>query len=341
MIGKGREPRVTLFESGCENPLLDSDGITLGTAPATTVIADDPDHSKYQVFLNVEKNATVLGDQYANDILSFCVLLELLSGGTPLKSDKTEVAITLNFNNTFEIEGVNLAQIYVGSDSIATTVLEYVEACACYDHQDGECNPNPVITGGRDDDKVKVCIKSTSPEMKIDHLDRLVLAGNDPDELLDIVTTDENWDSATAAVIKAPLWNGVFVAGVVPTSYFSYSEDVLAKVTGVVYLKLAGSSRRRIAIDLTGGHADDSEVAYAASSAGSSRALQSDGNQDESSAFAVNFALQKTSELEQLGDADVNGATGTGAGAWRMSGFIPAAAGVIVGSTAVASIMMW
>ena len=74
---------------------------------------------------------------------------------------------------------------------------------------------------------------------------------------------------------------------------------------------------------------------------GSSRALQSDGNQDESSAFAVNFALQKTSELEQLGDADVNGATGTGAGAWRMSGFIPAAAGVIVGSTAVASIMMW
>ena len=167
--------------------------------------------------------------------------------------------------------------------------------------------------------------------MEIASLDRLYLQGSG-DEVLTIVE-DGGFEPDMASVVSyaAEEWNGVFAEGVVPTSYYSYQDDVPVTVTGTVILKLAGS-RRRIAVEL--GHKDESEevgVATTIGAGGSSRALQSAA--EEKSAFAVNFALQKSDELE-LNDADANGATGA-----SVYGFGFATTGII--SSVVAAIMMW
>ena len=328
-IGKDRDYVVTLLKSGCEESeieLTDDDGIEL-VSQNTEPIGGDPENTYLHLGFNVTKNATVLKDVYyvkdgAEDkTLNLCLKLQLLnSESEEVKSDKQELSIEFMFNNTFAIENVNLTQVFVGSDTVATNVLEYVEACACTSWENNDCSGEP-ITGEGDDDKVNVCIWSTSDEMEIDYLDRLVMNGNGEEMIIVDGGVLEFPDMSSMTYARG--WNGVHAASVVKSDLYSYDDDVLAKVTGVVYLKLAGSTRRRIAVELTGGH--ESEVGSAGSSR--SRALQSAGDQE--SAFAVNVALQK-SELE-LDDAEVNGA-----GTW-MSGAIGAS---VIGSAA-AAIMMW
>ena len=316
-IGTGRKTDVKLFKTDCNvgDELTASNGITKASPDTdTNIIAADPSYSKFEVFLNVIKNATVLGDLYSGNTLSFCVQVYLLnSNDDVIKFNKTNVEVTLDFNNTFEIDNnIELSQIYVGDDTVATQVLDYVQACACNPGADDvSCDEGvKVITGEEDDDRLKVCVYSTSEEMKINYLDRLVLeAGSN----YVIVDGQDSYDDETATVRKYPGWNGVYAESIVPTSYFSYNNDVLAKVTGVVFLKLAGS-RRRLAVELTGHESDVID-----GTPGASRALQSAGDQE--SAFAVNVALQKS----ELDDADVNGAVDT-----FRSGFIVAVAGFAV-----------
>ena len=139
-IGKNRVARPTLYKEGCEIPLnveedSDSfDGISL-VYPTTTDIEGDPSNSKYELFLNVVKNATVLDDLLSNgNLLSFCSKVALLdSDDQDFKEAKTDIAITLNFTNTFSVDDISLKQIYVGQDNVTTNVLEYVKACACAD----------------------------------------------------------------------------------------------------------------------------------------------------------------------------------------------------------------
>ena len=138
-------------------------------------------------------------------------------------------------------------------------------------------------------------------------------SNDDGDEFV-IVQNKNLVDSTISSKTKVLTKNGVHVATVIPSNFFSYSDTSSAKVTGVVYLKLKGS-RRRLAVDveMIAGHPK-------VLAAGSSRALQTESVDDQESAFAINVELKRN----ELGvDADANGATDA-----MMSGFIVVATAI-------------
>jgi hypothetical protein len=159
--------------------------------------------------------------------------------------------------------------------------------------------------------------------MEIDYLDKLTMTSKDDGDEFVIVQNKNLVDSTISSKTKVLTKNGVHVASVIPSNFFSYSDTSSASVTGVVYLKLKGS-RRRLAVDVE--IAGRPQVLAAVSA--STRALQTGSIGDQKSAFAINVELEKN----ELGVA-ANGA----ANAMR-SGFIAVVANVI-GSAA--AMMMW
>jgi hypothetical protein len=78
--------------------------------------------------------------------------------------------------------------------------------------------------------------------MEIDYLNDLKMTQG-AEELV-IVETNDLQDSAISSMTMLPARNGVHVASVIPSRFFSYTGTSNAVVSGVVYLKLAGSRRR-------------------------------------------------------------------------------------------------
>ena len=332
-IGKGRTYDVTLFQEGCEIELTEDDGIEVVSERTRNVDGDLANEWLY-LGMNVMKNATVLNNVYkakeegADKTLDLCLNVELLSDsdGSTVKQDRQEISITFDFENSFTVTpDKNLTRVYVGSDSVTTQVLGYIEACTCdvtVNKDDFTCNTD-VISNTGINSKLNVCIWSSSADkMEIDYLDRVVMEGNGQE--MTIIENSNPVDPNIHSYSEAPLWNGVYVESIVTAGFFSYEDDTTATITGVVFLKLPGSRRRRVAIALTG-H-DEFE---------SSRALTIGYARDpleQKSAFLVNVALKKTGDsLELELDDAANAAVGT-----LMSRFITSTA-----ITAAAVMIMW
>jgi hypothetical protein len=314
-IGKGRLPQVGVFKTGCKEAITPATVLnrTISTSPSTT----DSRLDDLKVLVDFDKTIIASSNIYdaSTDTVAICLKVDLFSGSNVIKTDERDVAINLDFGNNFTaIADANLNQTSMGSNTDSTKVQDYIEACTCDGASTFNCNTDSLSP----DDYLNVCIKSRSAEMEIDYLDELTMTSNDDGDKLVIVDKATLQDSTISSATKVPAKNGVHVASVIPSNFFSYSATSSAKVTGVVYLKLQGS-RRRLAVDveMIAGHPK-------VLAAGSSRALQTGSVGDQESAFTINVELKKN----ELGvAADANGATDA-----MMSGFIVVA--TTIGSAA-------
>ena len=108
---------------------------------------------------------------------------------------------------------------------------------------------------------------------------------------MNIVQKKDLVDDSISSKSKVPLENGVHVATVIPSSFFSYETSTSAQVSGVVFLKLAGS-RRRLAVEI-----DD----FPSPVTTRGRALQQRQSADDlESAFAMEIQLERN-ELDSNG----------------------------------------
>ena len=161
--------------------------------------------------------------------------------------------------------------------------------------------------------------------MEIDYLDKLTMTSNDDGDEFVIVQNKNLVDSTISSKTKVLTKNGVHVATVIPSNFFSYSDTSFANVTGVVYLKLKGS-RRRLALDVEiAGRPKVKVLAAPAAGSTSTRALQIESVGDQKSAFTITIELAKN----ELG-GEANGATNV-----MMSEFIIVVASVIGSAAAI------
>jgi hypothetical protein len=255
----------------------------------------------------------------ATNNVVMCIEVGLISGSNVIKTDERDVAINLDFGNTFTATAdASLDQISLGNNNESTKVEDYIEACTCDDAASFECNTASLSP----DSFLNVCIRSLSDEMEIDYLANLVMTSNDNEDNKFVIVQNANLlDSTISSKTKVFAKNGVHVASIIPARFFSYSAPSSAKVTGVVYLKLNGS-RRHLAVDVE--IAGRPKVLTAGSTSTRALQLQTESVGDQKSAFAINVELEKN----ELG-GDANGATGV-----MMPGFIIVIANLI-GSAAV------
>ena len=174
-----------------------------------------------------------------------CVRLQLLSGSNVIKEDVRDIDIAFDYQIDFSSNEGSLQEAALSSGSSTTTVDNYVQSCTCDDASSFTCNtdalgPNSLLN---------ICVKSLSSDMEIDFLNDLKMTQG-TEELI-IVETNQLQDSAISSMTMVPAKNGVHVASVIPSKFFSYSGNSNAVVTGMVYFKLAGS-RRRLSVNFVG-----------------------------------------------------------------------------------------
>ena len=236
--------------------------------------------------------------------------------GSVVKKLERDIQVELDFENNFLTQDdAKFDKISLLSNETNAAVLDYIEACTCDNMVSFTCNTNSLGV----DDWINICVKSTATEMEIDYLESLKMVQGD--ETLDIVSGKDLVDISISSKSKVPAQNGVHVASVIPNRFFSYDGPSTAEVSGVIYLKLKGSSRR-LALEIADADSTSSRGAR-------TRALQS----DQESAFSMEVQLEKN-ELDVAVDADSNGAAIYA----FMSGLIRFATAV---GTTVGAFMMW
>jgi hypothetical protein len=296
-IGMGRTYQVDLFDKGCT---VNIQGTTIN---ATSSTADkDSNHDYLDVFLDLDKK-TIASSNLWNPMskkIELCVRLQLLSGSNVIKEDAHDIDVAFDYKIDFSSNEGSLREASLSSGSSTTTVDNYVEACTCDNADSFTCNtdalgPNMLLN---------ICVKSLSTDMEIDYLNVLKMTqGNE--ELL-IVETNQLQDSAISSMTTVPAKNGIHVASVIPSRFFSYTGTSNAVVTGVVYLKLVGS-RRHLSVNFVG-YPKVHAVSY-------QRVMRSEdeedmelngptssGEDDQESPFTVNVQLA-SKELEVATDS--------------------------------------
>ena len=116
--------------------------------------------------------------------------------------------------------------------------------------------------------------------MNIDYIQSLVLTQGATE--LKLYDGGNIQNAAITSGTDVPAKNGVHVASLIPTQFFSYDSASAATVSGLGYLQLPGS--RRLAVEITG----KPKVRATAST----RALRFDEGQ-ASSSFVVDLVLEK------------------------------------------------
>lgn len=312
-VGKDRKVEVNYLTNCVDDVAINA----TYTAANSTSDGDDESLDELELTLDIEKDSIYDSNIWVADTnsLELCVRVELLSEATGdvVKKLERNIQVDLQFETSFETDNeAKFDQISLLSNETNAAVLDYIEACTCDDKISFTCNTNSLGV----DDWINVCVKSTATEMEIDYLDSLKMVQGDGEneETLIIVTDEDLVDIEISSKTKVPAKNGVHVASVIPNRFFSYDGPSTAKVSGVIYLKLEGSSRR-LAL----------EIADADSSSSATRALQS----DQESAFSMEVQLEKN-ELDVAADADSNGAA-----------IYAVMTGLIGLGTTVGAFMMW
>jgi surface protein len=295
-IGKGRTYQVGVFKKGCSEAEAIPDSIVNSTY-STSSIENDSSRQNLQVDLDVKKDAIAGSDIWdnTNKILELCVRIQLISdtntSGLVVKELRRDIGITLDLRTDFNTTSTaNFDQISLLSNETTVEVGNYIEACTCNNREDFACNTNKLTPN----QFLNVCIRSVADnEMIIDKLDSLKMVqnkGTDSEVTLNIVITNDGLvDKSISSMSMLAGRVGVHVASVIPAAFFSYEGDTTAEVSGVVYLKLAGS-RRRLAVEIVG-------LPKAQTNTGSTdnRALQmqTESVVDQQSAFAIEVQLEK------------------------------------------------
>mmetsp|Transcript_8926 Transcript_8926/g.13793 ORF Transcript_8926/g.13793 Transcript_8926/m.13793 type:complete len:365 (-) Transcript_8926:94-1188(-) len=312
-IGKGRNFDVKYLTNCVDDVAINA----TYTAANSTSDDDDASLDELELTLDIVKESIYGSNIWdaATNSLKLCVRVELLSDvtGSVVKNLERDIQVDLQFETSFETDNeAKFDQISLLSNETDAAVADYIQACTCDDMTSFTCNTNSLGV----DDWINVCVKSTATEMEIDYLDSLKMVQGDGKnkETLIIVSGKDLEDSSISSKTKVPGKNGVHVASVIPNRFFSYDGPSTAEVSGVIYLKLKGSSRR-LAL----------EIADADSSSSATRALQS----DQESAFSMEVQLEKN-ELDVAADADSNGAA-----------IYAVMTGLIGLGTTVGAFMMW
>ena len=295
-IGKGRTYQVGVFKKGCSEADTIPDSIVNPTY-STSSIENDSSRQNLQVDLDVKKDAIAGSNIWdnTNKILELCVRIQLISdtSGNVVKELRRDIGIKLDLRTDFDTTSIaNFEQISLLSNETTVEVENYIEACTCNNREDFTCNTNKLTPN----QFLNVCIRSVADnEMIIDKLDSLKMIqskGTDNEVTLNIVIPNDGLvDKSISSMSMLAGRVGVHVASVIPAAFFSYEEETTAEVSGVVYLKLAGS-RRRLAVEIAG-------LPKAQTNTGSTstdtRALQmqTESVVDQQSAFAIEVQLEK------------------------------------------------
>mmetsp|Transcript_26341 Transcript_26341/g.37611 ORF Transcript_26341/g.37611 Transcript_26341/m.37611 type:complete len:233 (-) Transcript_26341:126-824(-) len=232
-----------------------------------------------------------------------------------MKKLERNIQVELDFENNFQtIQNATFDEISLLSNETDAAVENYVEACTCDSGSSFTCNTNSLGLN----DFINVCVWSTTTEMEINYLDSLKMEQGD--KTLDIVSNKDLIDRSISSKSKVPGKNGVHVASVIPNRFFSYDSPSTAEVSGVIYLKLKGSSRRLVV-----------EIADSDSTSSATRALARALQSDQESAFSMEVQLEKNElDVAVAVNADSNGAA-----------IYAVMTGLIGVSTAVGAFMMW
>ena len=314
-IGKGRNFDVK-YLTNCKDD--EAINVTYTAANSTTSVDDDASLDELELTLDIVKESIYESNIWdaATNSLKLCVRVELLSSVTDavVKKLERDIQVELLFDTAFEtVNEAKFDQISLLSNDTNAAVENYIGACTCDNKESFTCNTNSLGV----DDWINICVKSTATEMEIDYLDSLKMVQGD--ETLDIVSGEDLVDISISSKSKVPAQNGVHVASVIPNRFFSYDGPSTAEVSGVIYLKLKGSSRR-LALEIADADSTSSRGAR-------TRALQS----DQESAFSMEVQLEKNG-LDVAADGDSNG---NGAAIYAVM------TGLIGLGTTVGAFMMW
>eukprot|EP00573_Skeletonema_grethae_P005946 CAMPEP_0201702158 /NCGR_PEP_ID=MMETSP0578-20130828/35381_1 /ASSEMBLY_ACC=CAM_ASM_000663 /TAXON_ID=267565 /ORGANISM="Skeletonema grethea, Strain CCMP 1804" /LENGTH=376 /DNA_ID=CAMNT_0048189639 /DNA_START=8 /DNA_END=1138 /DNA_ORIENTATION=- len=241
-IGMGRDFQVDLFDKGCTEPIT---GTTI--VPTWTTVPKDSDHDYLDIRLDLDKS-TITSSNIWNSLfakIDMCARLRLFSGSNVIKEDARDISVAFNYQIDFTSNEGSLREASLSSGSSTTTVENYVQACTCDDESSFTCNtdtlgPNSLLN---------ICVKSVSSDMEVDFLNTLTMTQGTQE--MRIVDGFNLQDPAISSMTMVPEKNGVHVATVIPSIFFSYAGTSNAIVTGVIFLKLTGS-RRRLSVNFVG-----------------------------------------------------------------------------------------
>ncbi len=280
-VGKDRTYEVFMLDEDCLTDITPTDLVTF--TDSTSDIAGDTSNDNLQVDVDIEKGDIANSTIWVDGKVKMCAKVQLKSGENVIKELERIIEVELNFENSFDtIDNATFAAISLDTNATNADVDNYIYACTCNGANADPyvCNTN--ILGV--DDYLNVCVESLNPEMEINYLDSLTMVQADTGTTLSIVSSQVLVDESISSKTTRADDSGVHVASVIPASFFSYDSSGTAEVSGVVFLKLKGSSRR-LAVEI-----DD-------------RALQA--TSDQESAFSMEVQLEKN-ELDVI--ADSNGA---------------------------------
>ena len=295
-IGMGRTFEVDLFDKGCVEPITGTNIVTNATATPK-----DSTHDYLDVRLDLDKS-TIASSNIWNLLASkieMCTRVRLLSGSDVIKEYARDISIAFDYQIDFTSNEGSLQEASLSSGSSTTTVDNYVSACTCGDDVSSfTCNTDPLGPNSL----LNICVQSISSDMEIDFLNSLKMTQGAQE--MRIVEGGNLQDSAISSMTMVPAKNGVHVATVIPSRFFSYSGTSDAVVTGILFLKLPGS-RRLLSVNFVG--------RPKATVVSTHRTLRSDdeqdmemdsssvGGNDQRSPFAVKVQLDR--ELEVATDS--------------------------------------
>lgn len=250
----------------------------MGVTPSKTV--KDASHDSLEVLIDIDKTTIASSNVWdaMNSRIQLCARVQLKAAdGMVISEDSRDIDVDFDMLVDFDTaSSANFNQAQLSSGSSTATVENYVSACTCDSASSFTCNTNTISS----DSILNVCIKSLSADMNIDYIQSLVLT-QDATELK-LYDGGNIQNAAITSGTDVPAENGVHVASLIPTQFFSYDSASAATVTGLVYLQLPGS--RRLAVEITG----KPKVKATAST----RALRFDDEQ-ASSSFVVDLVLEK------------------------------------------------
>jgi hypothetical protein len=310
-IGAERSYQVDLFDKGCTDPITGTNIIT-----THVVTTKDATHDLLDVLLDLDKS-TITTSNIWNPLatkIEMCVRVQLLSGSSVIKEDARDIDITFDYQIDFSSNEGNLQEASRSSGSSTTTVDNYILACTCDDVSSFTCNTNTLGPNSL----LNICIKSLSSDMEIDFLNDLKITQGI--EQFIIVEANGIQDSTISSMTMVPAKNGVHVASVIPSKFFSYSGPSNAVVTGVVYLKLAGS--RRLSVNFVG-YPKIHAISYTRIMKSDDNIVRSEGKnvENQESPFTINV---------QLASKELEVATDSSSGTKMTVGFATAATALLV-----------
>ena len=302
LIGTERIYQIDLFDKGCVEPIT---GTSITITPST--VTKDSSHDYLDVLFDMDKS-TVASSNIWNKLASkieFCTRLQLLSNSVVIKEDVRDISIAFDYQIDFTSNESSLREASLSSGSSTTTVENYVEACTCDDETSFTCNTDTLSPNSL----LNICVRSVSTDMEIDFLNDLKLIQG-ADEMV-IVETSNIQDPAISSMTMVPEKNGVHVASIIPSKFFSYTGTSDAVVTGVLFIKLTGS-RRHLSVSFAG-YPKVTSVSH-------HRLMRSDieevpkmdlssddGENDQQSPFVINVQLAKNLEVTNSSSSMMGG----------------------------------